>query len=342
MRGVAALIILVFHRRWTLPGGSAFHIENAYLAVDFFFILSGFVVALAYEKKLLGEMSFRTFALVRAIRLYPMILIGGALAAISMLATGWGGRALIASGLAGLALPAPRALVADPFFVNGPVWSLFFEIIVNLIFAATLRLVPRLLPVLFLLSGAAWMIMLYRHGMDVGIHFDTFAWGLARAGFPFGIGVLIFRYRDRLPTIPGIGFGTACLVLTAALAMPTVEWFGATAYAVVCVLAVFPALVAIGTRTTPSPRLVGFAVWLGAVSFPLYAIHYPLYRIADVAFARLGLPVSLEVPLAGTTIVILSTMAYYWFDVKVRARLSLLVRRRRAAAVPSMEPEPQS
>jgi peptidoglycan/LPS O-acetylase OafA/YrhL len=72
LRGVAALCILIHH--WAqCVGASAGFLGHAYLAVEFFFLLSGFVISNAYEHKLMQAMSFRRFVLIRVIRLYPLL-----------------------------------------------------------------------------------------------------------------------------------------------------------------------------------------------------------------------------------------------------------------------------
>src|SRR5688572_5964759 len=77
LRGVAALAVLVAHASAILLGESV--VPRQLLAVQFFFMLSGFVMAYSYEQKLLFGMPFRDFILRRVIRLYPMILLGALL-----------------------------------------------------------------------------------------------------------------------------------------------------------------------------------------------------------------------------------------------------------------------
>jgi peptidoglycan/LPS O-acetylase OafA/YrhL len=83
LRGVAAMSVGILH------AGQIFNVDiiprHGYLAVDFFFCLSGFVIAYAYEERLFGQHSWGRFALLRVIRLYPMIVVGTALGTIATL-----------------------------------------------------------------------------------------------------------------------------------------------------------------------------------------------------------------------------------------------------------------
>lgn len=339
MRGVAALMVLVFHRRWTLTHLGPLPFANAYLAVDFFFVLSGFVIALAYEDRLRAGMPLREFLILRAIRLYPIVILGGVLAAISMALIGGGGKGLVASTLVTLGLPSPASLSIEPFYPNGPIWSLFFEVLINMAFAVVLRVAPKALPALFGLSAIAWLIMLSRHGLNVGFRFDTVYWGLARAAFPFGLGVVLYRLRDRLPALR-IGFIPVCLILIAALALPPVV--NQTLYGGLAVLILFPALIVGGLASGPSAGLVGFAAWLGAISFPVYGLHYPLYRMGDHLMIRLGWPRAWEIPIFATLAAVLATVAFYFYDRPVRARLMRGFAEWRRGPAPRDRSEPAS
>ncbi|KJC50888.1 hypothetical protein UB31_11670 [Bradyrhizobium sp. LTSP849] len=105
LRGLAAFGVLLFHRRWLVPGGH--FLDHAYLAVDFFFGLSGFVIAYAYGARLRDRsISFLGFLAVRVIRLYPLLILAGALAATASALDGHTGvSVLIADICAMLALP---------------------------------------------------------------------------------------------------------------------------------------------------------------------------------------------------------------------------------------------
>ena len=90
LRGVAALLIVAYHLFETYSTGPAGQIINhGYLAVDFFFVLSGFVIGYAYDDRW-DRMTVWSFFKRRVIRLHPMVVYGcafGALMFCSLLST---------------------------------------------------------------------------------------------------------------------------------------------------------------------------------------------------------------------------------------------------------------
>lgn len=79
LRGIAAVAVVIFHfMEFAVPDYSKSFIAHAYLAVDFFFCLSGFVIAYAYDNKVqkLGALQFLKL---RLIRLHPLVIIGSVL-----------------------------------------------------------------------------------------------------------------------------------------------------------------------------------------------------------------------------------------------------------------------
>ncbi|WP_332763923.1 acyltransferase family protein [Phenylobacterium sp.] len=322
LRGVAALAVLVFHRRWTIPGGPYTHLEHANLAVDLFFLLSGFVIAFAYEDKLQRGLGFWAFNRIRAIRLYPLLILSGVVSLISALVAGLSGEVASSALLTGLGLPAPSGLVSEPFYLNGPVWSLFFEIIANLIYALTVRrLTDRWLVAAVVGLGAAWVYMLATQGLSVGFAFEGFWWGMVRALFPFSVGIGLYRLHKRgIGRWVRLGFWPLAGVVLLSFAPPS--FVGSTVYAALCIAGIYPLVIMAGANSEPSGRIAGIAALLGALSYPVYILHYPLYRIADVAFASLGAHKLFMVPVAGGLICVIAVLAHHLYDVPVRRFLT--------------------
>ncbi len=204
LRGVAALVVLFYHlvQQHDLTA-TAFPFAN--LAVDFFYMLSGFVVAFAYEQRLQsGAMGFLSFAKVRIVRLYPLIL----LATSAGIALGFLAAAVkhdvtfqqivLAGTLALLMLPSyvfPQWDTAYPF--NMASWSLTFELFVNALYCAIApRLTNRRLIQLTACSAVvlAW-VALMNHGVSGGYSQKNFAYGFGRVLFPFFAGVLLYRIQ---------------------------------------------------------------------------------------------------------------------------------------------------
>lgn len=154
LRGVAALMVIwyhVFEAFATSPVDQRFN--HGYLAVDFFFILSGFVIGYAYDDRW-GRMSVKDFFKRRLIRLHPMIVIGTVLGVITFLIQGseqWNGTkvslsmVMLAMLLHMFLIPAAPGSGAEVrgngemYPLNGPAWSLFFEYIGNILYALFLR-----------------------------------------------------------------------------------------------------------------------------------------------------------------------------------------------------------
>lgn len=329
LRGVAAVAVVLFHRRWWQPGGHC--LDHAFLAVDFFFGLSGFVIAQAYQQRLVDGMSLGQFARVRAIRLMPMAVLAGLIAAAFFGYKVLRHGAVVSPGtwLAvaanALALPAPFPVAIEPdaaFPVNGPAWSLFFELIVNLVFALiAVRLDRRLLTAILLASLAALLAVVV--GTDSGVmHLGNtradLLGGVPRTAFSFFLGVWLYRNRsDRPLPVPG-GLAIPVLVLLGSF-WPDAGLEHEVAYQLVCIGLIYPVIIAVVARIETPPRLMPLALWLGALSYPIYVLHYPIYQ-----WLERFMPASLggRLWIAAALIVVLSHLALKWIDIPVRRGLA--------------------
>lgn len=306
LRGVAALLVVFYHIFEGLSfaaGGTLITVINhGYLAVDFFFILSGFVIGYAYDDRLGKSMSLGNFFKRRLIRLHPMIVMGAVLGVVFYLLQGsvqWDGTHISLS-LVMLALlcamffipAAPGASYdirgnGEMFPLNGPSWSLFFEYIGNILYALFIhRLSNKMLALLTVLSGVglAWFALfdVVGYGMiGVGWTLDgaNFLGGLLRMLFPFTLGMLLSRHFKPVK-IKG-AFWICTAVLLVLFCVPYIEGKEGIClnglYEVFCIFLVFPLLVwlAASGKTTDkySTRICRFA---GDISYPLYAVHYPV------------------------------------------------------------------
>jgi len=262
MRGIAALCVVALHFAQDgldlAPGG--------YLAVDLFFLLSGVVVASAYDARIAAGLSVAGFMGVRLIRLYPMYLLG-LLLCLALGSVAYPiGAGVLALQLA--MLPAPPH--GDDFSLYPAMqvaWTLGLEIAANLAFAAAHRWLTsaRLLAVA-LAAGAAMVWLATRHGsLDGGYHWPTLPLGLARVLFGFPAGVLLWRHRARLQ-----------LPLSPWLALPAVAGIAAfdpdnrIAYDLAVALVGWPLLV---TGAAASRAEWTGLDWLGRLSYPVYCLH---------------------------------------------------------------------
>ncbi|MEA4810105.1 acyltransferase family protein, partial [Macellibacteroides fermentans] len=220
LRGVAALLVVWYHifEGYAFAGGTLIEsINHGYLAVDFFFILSGFVIGYAYDDRWGKSLTLKDFFKRRLIRLHPMVVMGAVLGAITFLIQGsvqWDGThiatsmvmvALLLTMFFIPAIPGANYEVrgnGEMFPLNGPSWSLFFEYIGNILYALFIRkLSTKALMVLTVLLGIAltWFAMFDISGygsIGVGWTLDSvnFLGGALRMLFPFTMGMLLSRH----------------------------------------------------------------------------------------------------------------------------------------------------
>ena len=291
LRGVASIVVLFYHIDMYVFGKTWF--PHAYLAVDFFFVLSGFVIANAYGKKLLDSMTFMGFVKVRLARLYPLIFIsvflGLLILGIRLLTTHslsyW---QLFVAAISGFAL-MPTNILEDlypektPLYpVNGPLWSLFFELFINFVFAAIVRwLSVARVAFLCVASGVALLFVAVHHkGVDVGFTCANFPEGFVRVTFSFFIGILLGRFKPSFHAGDLVGM-LLMFLLAAFLFLPffAEKWL----YDMVAVAIVFPLIVYGGISCRSTPVIGGFYLFLGELSYPLYVIHDPTNRLVSNA-----------------------------------------------------------
>lgn len=280
LRGFAAIAVVAFHT----PGPLQDLVPSAYLAVDLFFVLSGYVIARSYDTRIAsGLMGVGDFVRTRFIRLYPLLFIGALIA----VATEMGGIALgvtdddpkrFAAQILGVFLVAPVTWAEDEFLfsLNVPVWSLFFEIVANLAFVTWFSFFTRRLAMFVAFAAIALIAAVTLSGSaEIGAEWTSFAGGFARVAFSFFVGVLIFRVRERM-SIPALPAWAYPPILIAALAADP-HGFKA-AYDLFCILVVFPLMVAGAARVEPQGALQESYAFLGAVSYGVYVLHYPFCR----------------------------------------------------------------
>ncbi|TDQ34417.1 acyltransferase family protein [Phyllobacterium brassicacearum] len=200
MRGVAALLVVFFHAGSFMQTNYA---ARGYLAVDFFFALSGFVITMSYGGRLRAGLSVWRFTMIRLIRFYPLFLVGLALGATKAL-----GALFFADpqaiSMAQITLSALWGIVMLPtlfaphelYPLNGPAWSLFLEVAINVAFAAWfVRWRDSSLVFLAVIAALIMTIFLGHTGtLNGGWAWSTFGVGVTRITFAFTVGVLLARY----------------------------------------------------------------------------------------------------------------------------------------------------
>lgn len=332
MRGIAALAVVQFHSHYLFSGARA---ASAYLAVDLFFMLSGFVLAHAYQERLRSRLSFWEFVRIRLVRLYPLYLLALGFSAsyqalnLVIMHPSFTFTQLVATVAAALLfLPIPPGLSTIPgelFPLNIPAWSLFFELLANVIFVVVSRrrgagkglaIAAGVLLVLgILFSGSA----------DIGSSWATFLAGLPRVIFSFFAGVWLFSVRLPQSATPSTAvaaiLGCLCLMLTLSPSSALRPW-----YDMAIVFIAFPLMIMTAATMRPA-QFNGLLAFLGAISYGVYVLHLPII-VATGGLADKILKLSLaDVGFwTGVAIMVMTIMAAWiadrFYDRPVRAALS--------------------
>lgn len=340
LRGLAALLVLTRHTEayWGAPSLSHNH---SYLAVDLFFVLSGFVISHAYAQPLGdGRLSAGRFMLIRWIRLWPLHALGAALGVVMLiekdaLSPGVWVPSLM---LMMLFLPSRMPEAGHGLFeINPPGWSLFYEMAVNLLYALTHRWIThRVLVAVLLTSGAGLAaIALYHGSLDLGYTWSgrSLAGGALRAVFGIFLGIGLHRLylarRHLVETGPTPGPWLLCAVVVALLLLPNLARLG-SAVDLFAVFVVFPVCVYLGAQASVEASSARLFSMLGLLSYPIYVLHVPLGEWLQGTMAA---PLAPYAPLAGVVfaaaLVMLAWVLDRRFDQPLRRWLTRLTATRR-------------
>lgn len=345
LRGVAALIVVAFHLFETYSRGPMYQILNhGYLAVDFFFVLSGFVIGYAYDDRW-DKMSMWGFFKRRLIRLQPMVILGSIIGALvfyfgasqmfaQIIETPWW-MVVISLVLACMMLPVPPGMDIRGWqemnALNGASWSLTWEYLANILYATVIRRMS--VPVL-----SVFVVISAYLTLDIVFNIDTFAllegrsaemhtliggWsltptqlyiGLSRLCFPFFCGLLMFRLGKRISLRGGFWWCSAVIVailVIPCLGVPDSRWADGI-YNAVAVIVLFPLLVITGAGSKMTDRkTIAACKWIGAISYPLYITHFPwVYMQMAWAEAHPDAPVGTHIFVAVSVLIIAISIAY--------------------------------
>ena len=317
LRGVAALMVIIFHCFETyIPVFGTQIVNHGYLAVDFFFALSGFVIGYAYDDRW-DRMTTWGFFKRRLTRLHPMVIAGTIIGAALFFFAGsafpdtlktplWKFALCLVMGL--LMIPCGPGLDirgwGEMNSFNGPNWSLTLEYCGNILYAFVFRHLPKIALAILCIICAFFTL-------DLTLGWDVFGFfpdgpqytviggwsltgqqlyvGFTRLLYPFLCGLLISRILPGLrsesnPSGSPIhlqgGFWWCSLALIVLFSIPCIG--GKTGvpdgiYQAVCILLVFPLIVLAGSGSvTTDKKSAAVCKWLGDLSYPLYITHYPL------------------------------------------------------------------
>lgn len=281
LRGTAAIVILVFHYlEMTFPGDYVGNpMGHGFLAVDFFFCLSGFVIGFAYDHRM-GKIGIKSFFINRLIRLHPLVIIGSIIGLTGFIldpfvdgsSAGWG-KILLAFVASALLIPSPILPFRDGalFPYNSPSWSLFLEYLVNILYALVLCRIRKNLLLVLGFVFALWLAYTsYKSGWLInGWDAGTFADGFPRVCYSFTAGLIIFRFK--LIWKNKYGFFLPFILLMSVFFFPHADndWLREA----LLVMVGFPLIVCVGAGANVSGWVRKLCIFIGKLSYPLYMTH---------------------------------------------------------------------
>ena len=332
LRGVASVMVIIFHVLEPFSGGNRFAqiINHGYLAVDFFFMLSGFVVAYAYDDRW-GQMTQWAFYKRRLVRLQPMVVMGSLIGAALFYFQQSGTFPLIAGTpvwkvlllmvIGSTLIPVPISMDIrgwqEMHPLNGPAWSLFFEYIANILYAVIIRRFPKWLLAAFVALAACLLLQYLLWGPQgdlIGgwsLNEEQLHIGFTRVLYPFFAGVLLCRMGKLIHLQKAFWWCSLLIILI--LSIPRIGdehhlWMNGL-YEAACVILLFPLIVSIGAGgTIHHPRSAKICQFLGDLSYPLYITHYPLIYLYTAWLANYNINIGTKSLFVGF-IVVLSSIA---------------------------------
>lgn len=349
LRGIAAVMVVMMHGFEIFCGGN-YHemiINHGYLAVDFFFMLSGYVMAHAYDDRW-DRMTIGQFFKRRLIRLHPLIIVGTVLGALLFYFQASSVfpniehtpvREMLLIMLIGLfMIPVPISMDIrgwnEMFPLNGPAWSLFLEYIANLLHALVLRKLSRSVLSVLVMFAAIALIHRATQGKSgdlIGgwsIEPEQFRFGLTRLLFPYMAGMLL---RRALPPNPGKNtFLLASALLVLVLSIPRIGgnerlWLNGLYESFVIIL-VFPLVIYLGAIGTVKGAIANrICVFMGDISYPLYITHFPLMCLFYAWVVNNSIPLSTGIWAILLLTLVSIGLAYLWlklYDEPVRKWLT--------------------
>lgn len=333
LRGVAAIMVVVFHIFETHSTSHLDQIINhGYLAVDFFYLLSGFVIGYAYDDRW-GKMTVKGFFKRRLIRLHPMVVMGMVIGAIGFYFQAgsvfpaisqtpvWKLLFIMLIGFTLLPVPVSMDIRGwqEMHPLDGPGWSLFYEYVANILYALFIRkFSKKALSVLVFIAGCALIHLAVtgNNGDIIGgwsitpkqIHI-----GLSRLMYPFFAGLLLSRI-SKLSNIKNAFFICSVMIIVF-LSIPRIGgkehvWMNGI-YDSFCVIFIFPLIVYVGASGDVKGKFASkLCKFLGDISYPIYITHYPLIYTYTAWVGEKKIPFSQSWPVALLLLISAIAIAY--------------------------------
>ena len=332
LRGLVAISVMTDH----ISQRNGLHWMNgAWIAVDIFYVLAGFVLAYSYGHKILNGMSFRQFAIVRVVRLGPLYFMAlgvGLLAAVLALQNPDLDDfdhllAVFSLNLAWLPFfssppwpfgPGPDLVFQPVFPLNAPAWSMFFQLFANFLFFYYLyRFRKHVNARLVGLAVAAFVIgTLVTRQTNPGWDSSNFFMGFARVTAEFFGGTLIYSlgiYTRRFPAW--------CLWVVGGLLLACFA-YGNSRVLFLASVTLMPATVILMFSVQIEGWLKSVCYTLGEISYPVYIMHLPFWRLGSGLVDMHGVNPALRTILFGVICVAVS-LVLIKVDARIRKWLSV-------------------
>jgi peptidoglycan/LPS O-acetylase OafA/YrhL len=360
LRGTAAVCVVIFHIfELITPNYEVNPFHHAYLAVDFFFALSGFVIGYAYDDRMAKgapprlALSYWEFVKRRLIRLHPMVIVSMIIGVVCYLLNPYVGTAqtigiaispeklALIFVLSVLLLPTPTLpnTFGETHSLNGPAWTLSLEYFANALYGLFGHKLKLGLHIVLCLAAAAALVV-------TALHFNLLVWGWGwktywvapiRLAYPFLAGLLLYRLHLKL-RVPQ-PYIVCSVLLVAVFTLPVMGVYNGW-YEAACVILAFPVILLMGAGIDKMTGWLGkLCRFTGQLSYPLYIVHYPLMYMFGYWVWSTHPPQS-QVGLVAlallATEIALATLLLYLYDIPVRAWLTRRFIERKPANVPAI------
>jgi exopolysaccharide production protein ExoZ len=298
-RGVAALLVCLFHNYGLIDKyfggmgwGKIFHAGHS--GVEFFFILSGFIIFHAHRQDIGNPQNLKTFLYKRAIRILPMFwLVALPLGLLFLLTPVFGmDRDLTGGNLLIDLLLVPR----EGILTLPPAWTLQHEVVFYLIF--TLMIASRMVGIIALGLWQAVCILVVvfsLHDSNYLLPINKLI-GVHNLGFGVGIGIAVFFASPIFRAARSILLTGGAMAAVGLVGMFVGEWiigpklFGGGPALVLTYFTVYTLLILglLSIRQREFRALDATLGILGSSSYVLYLTHAP---VASIINKLCGLPV---------------------------------------------------
>jgi peptidoglycan/LPS O-acetylase OafA/YrhL len=304
LRGLAAILVVLWHAPANLYSRAG---HSNFMAVDFFFCLSGFVVSFSYEHRLEAGFRFRDFAAARLIRLYPTYLIAAVLGvALYLVLSLHQGKLPVDGNIFSWVVLTQLLLLPDYFFritvflfpFDYPAWSLFFELLSNFIYGLMVKLKSHRVPYLLAIAIASLLPLLSSRNSTEFFYIGStnnphlFFLGLCRVMLSFVLGVLTLRLfrNEKWLVLPVKHRPITALIIAMTLTLLLQSPLGflhTDIMRLIDIVLLFPCIVYVGAHTKVPESWTSTCALLGELSFPIYLLHVHAATVIQILF---GLP----------------------------------------------------